>query len=126
LLAVPFLGESPFSPVQLLWINMIMDTLASLALSTEHPNKNIMNGPPFKESTELITPPIWRQVFGVSIFQTIIMAVVVYAGPSLWGFNYKFTDTTTCVDPTGYTGCADKKKHMTLLFNIFVQMQLFN
>jgi Ca2+ transporting ATPase len=41
------LGESPFSSVQLLWLNLIMDTFAAFALGTEPPLDNIAQGKPF-------------------------------------------------------------------------------
>jgi magnesium-transporting ATPase (P-type) len=54
------LSESPFSPVQLLWINMIMDTFAAIALSTEPPIKTVTTGPPIKNDAMLMTKAVWR------------------------------------------------------------------
>jgi P-type E1-E2 ATPase len=54
------IGESPFSAVQLLWINLIMDTFAAIALSTEPPIKSVTAGEPFRAEAKLMTPAIWR------------------------------------------------------------------
>lgn len=44
-----YLGESPFSAVQLLWLNLVMDTLAAIALGTEPPLPNVAEGKPFSD-----------------------------------------------------------------------------
>jgi len=67
------IGESPFSAVQLLWINLIMDTFAAIALSTEPPIKTVTVGEPFKPETKLMTPAVWRQIIGVSAWNVIVM-----------------------------------------------------
>lgn len=53
-------GQSPFTVFQLLYINMLMDTLGAIALASETPHPNIMNGPPLKSSDKIITPIMWR------------------------------------------------------------------
>jgi magnesium-transporting ATPase (P-type) len=55
-----FLAESPLSAAQLLWINLIMDTLAAFALATEPPLDSVLKGEPFKEQSAVLTPTIWR------------------------------------------------------------------
>jgi len=67
------IGESPFSAVQLLWINLIMDTFAAIALSTEPPISTVTVGEPFKPETKLMTPAVWRQIIGVSAWNVIVM-----------------------------------------------------
>lgn len=49
------LGESPLTAVQLLWVNLIMDTFASLALATEPPTDQYMNQPPFSRHANLVS-----------------------------------------------------------------------
>jgi Ca2+-transporting ATPase len=39
-------GESPLKPVQLLWVNLIMDTMAALALATDEPSPDLLERPP--------------------------------------------------------------------------------
>lgn len=50
------------------------------------------------------------------------MIFVIYLGPTVWDLHYKLTDNTVCGDE----GCEAKKKHLTIAFNIFVLMQVFN
>lgn len=113
-----WLMESPLSAVQLLWINLIMDTFAAFALSTEPPMATVIKGPPFKSDTQLLTPVIWRQIMGISIWNTIVMILLIIFGPLISNLPYTVTDTAN--------GNDNKRKHMTLIFNTFVMMQLFN
>lgn len=112
------LMESPLSAVQLLWINLIMDTFAAFALSTEPPLPSIIVGPPCNADAQLLTPVIWRQIIGMSIWNTIVMTLMVFFGPLISGLEYKITDTAN--------GNEAKKKHLTLIFTTFVMLQLFN
>ena len=113
-----WLVESPLSAVQLLWINLIMDTFAAFALSTEPPLPSVIQGPPFRAEAKLLTPVIWRQIVGVSIWNTIVMALLIIFGPLMAGLKYKITDTSNSSE--------DKRRHLTLIFNTFVMLQLFN
>lgn len=55
-LGIILFQESPLTSVQLLWINLIMDTFAALALASEPPFQSIINGPPLKEDSSLLLP----------------------------------------------------------------------
>ena len=54
------IGQSPMSAVQLLWINLIMDTFAAIALSTEPPLDSSIKGSPHKENKPVMTKFVWR------------------------------------------------------------------
>lgn len=53
-------AQSPFTSVQLLWINLIMDTLAAIALASEPPIKNAIRGRPYDEQNKIMAPVVWR------------------------------------------------------------------
>jgi Ca2+-transporting ATPase len=53
-------GDSILTVVQLLWINLIMDTLAALALATERPHLDIIKTPPTRKGDKIMTPHIWK------------------------------------------------------------------
>jgi Ca2+ transporting ATPase len=55
-----FLIESPLNAIQLLWINLLMDTLAALALSTTPPFTNIMQERPVRGEEQTLTSVVWR------------------------------------------------------------------
>jgi len=56
------LGNSPFSVTQLLWINMIMDTLAAIALATEPPHPTTLKLEKQKKQDKIILPVMWRNI----------------------------------------------------------------
>ena len=59
-----FLNDSPLSAVQMLWVNLIMDTFAALALATEPPLDEILNRKPCNKKASIITSSMWRNVLG--------------------------------------------------------------
>ena len=56
------LGTAPFSVIQLLWINMIMDTLAAISLATEPPIADSIKLEKQKKTDKIILPQMWRNV----------------------------------------------------------------
>ena len=62
------LGNSPFSVTQMLWINMIMDTLAAISLATEPPHPTNLKQEKQKKQDKLITPVMWRNISCQAIY----------------------------------------------------------
>jgi Ca2+-transporting ATPase len=110
--AVVSSGEkSVLTAVQLLWVNLIMDTFAALALATDPPAPSILDRKPEPKSAPLITLTMWKMIIGQSIFQLVVTFVLFYVGPTI--FNNKY-------------GGQDDDEMRTLVFNTFVWMQIFN
>ncbi|KAL5546366.1 hypothetical protein UlMin_006053 [Ulmus minor] len=103
-------GSAPLTAVQLLWVNMIMDTLGALALATEPPTNELMNRPPVGRGTNFITKTMWRNIFGQSIYQLAVLAVLNFDGKNL--LKLSGSDATATLN--------------TLIFNTFVFCQVFN
>merc|ERR1719361_1481696 len=72
--------QLPLTAVQLLWVNLIMDTLAALALATELPTDSLLQRRPYRRNIHLISPSMWRFVFVHSFFQLIIMFILLFGG----------------------------------------------
>ncbi|WP_176013012.1 calcium-translocating P-type ATPase, PMCA-type [Victivallis sp. Marseille-Q1083] len=74
----PFIGiEFPLTVIQMLWVNLIMDTFAALALATEPPSREVMNLPPRRNDAFIVTPGMWRGIFGVSaIFLLMLVGLL--------------------------------------------------
>ena len=70
--------ESPLTAIQLLWVNMIMDSFASLALATEEPKDSILDRPPFPKKAAILTKSMWRSIFGHSIYQFAVLILVIF------------------------------------------------
>lgn len=62
------LKESPLEPIQLLWINLIMDSLASLALATEPPKEELLDRPPYRRDEYIISRKMVKHLLGMSVY----------------------------------------------------------
>ncbi len=68
----------PLNAVQMLWVNLIMDTLGALALATEPPTKELLNRRPYKRDSSLISRPMVRSIVIQSIFQLTILVWLMF------------------------------------------------
>jgi len=78
------LWESPLAAIQLLWVNMIMDSLASLALATETPNTNLLKRPPYRKKEYIVSRKMMKHILAQSLFQSIILFAIIFAAPSFF------------------------------------------
>ncbi|KAL8481635.1 hypothetical protein ACS0TY_027950 [Phlomoides rotata] len=99
-------GEVPLTAVQLLWVNLIMDTLGALALATERPSKELMEKRPVGRTGPLITNVMWRNLIAQAMYQIAVLLTLEFRGEAILGINEKVKDT--------------------LIFNAFVLCQIFN
>lgn len=109
--------ESVLSAVQLLWINIIMDTFAALALATDPATLSLLDRKPDRKTAPLFSVDMYKQIIGQSTYQTIITLIFHFLGARILGFHHsgdsavqKSQDATV----------------QTLVFNIFVFAQIFN
>ena len=61
-------NETPLSPIQMLWVNLIMDSLGSLALATEPPYQELLHRKPTKRDESIINGKMWKHI----IFQSMV------------------------------------------------------
>ncbi|KAH9242152.1 hypothetical protein K456DRAFT_1922745 [Colletotrichum gloeosporioides 23] len=101
---------SVFSVVQLLWINLIMDTFAALALGTDFPTPDLLKRKPEPRGVAVLNVTMWKIILGQSIYQLAVIFTFHYAGKSI--FQY-------------YTE-QQQRQLQTMTFNIYVWMQFFN
>lgn len=72
--------DSPLRAVQMLWVNLIMDTLASLALATELPTEDLLQRKPYGRKKPLISRTMFRNIAAQSLYQLIIVLLLVFYG----------------------------------------------
>ena len=77
------LRESPLNPIQMLWVNLIMDTLASLALATEPPTDELLKRKPYSKRESLITSQMWKFIICQGIMQILILGVILFRGKAI-------------------------------------------
>ncbi|EPS65712.1 hypothetical protein M569_09062, partial [Genlisea aurea] len=104
-------GSAPLTAVQLLWVNMIMDTLGALALATEPPNDELMKRSPVGRSGDFINAVMWRNILGQSLYQFLVIWLLQSYGKTFFRLHgYDNSDIVL----------------NTIIFNTFVFCQLFN
>ncbi|XP_011298574.1 plasma membrane calcium-transporting ATPase 2 isoform X2 [Fopius arisanus] len=119
---VAFIGacavqDSPLKAVQMLWVNLIMDTLASLALATELPTPDLLLRKPYGRTKPLISRTMMKNILGQGIYQLVVIFTLLFAGHRIFDIdNGRATDSHASM-PT---------QHFTMIFNTFVMMTLFN
>lgn len=96
MLVTSLISQPIFSALQLLWINLIMDTLAALALATEPPSRDLLKEKPLPRNVSLISKTMWHMIFSQAFMQSLVTLLIHY----LW--------------------------HSSIAFNTFVLMQIFN
>jgi Ca2+-transporting ATPase len=103
-------NKSVLTAVQLLWVNLIMDTFAALALATDPPTRTLLDRKPDPKSAPLITLRMWKMIIGQSIYQLVVTLVLYFAGEKILSYDSQ----------------AERDRMPTLVFNTFVWMQIFN
>ena len=113
-IAAVTIGESPLKAIHLLWINLIMDALAALALCMEPPTAELLKRKPYGKNKPLISKQMWVFMVGHSIYQLIVLLVILFAGPVLFNID------------SGVDCGLRSSQHFTLVFNTFVMLLIFN
>jgi Ca2+-transporting ATPase len=108
---VPVFGirllEVPLTVIQLLWVNLIMDTLAVLALVTEPPSADTMKRDPIGRTEPFITRTMWENILGMGIYFTIVMLI-------LQATNFLGADMN------------EPRQFAAMIFAVYVFFQVFN
>ncbi|CBI34168.3 unnamed protein product, partial [Vitis vinifera] len=82
-------GEVPLTAVQLLWVNLIMDTLGALALATDRPTDELMDRPPIGWKEPLVTNVMWRNLIFQALYQIIVLLTLQFKGRSIFKLERK-------------------------------------
>lgn len=104
----------PINAIQMLWVNIIMDSFAALALATEPPNDNLLLERPYGKTESILTRSMLRNIICVAIYQIAVLLTVMFVKP----------DFILRGAPTEEK--AFSKLLNTMIFNTFVFMQIFN
>ncbi|XP_065370724.1 plasma membrane calcium-transporting ATPase 2 isoform X5 [Calliphora vicina] len=118
---VAFIGacavqDSPLKAVQMLWVNLIMDTLASLALATELPTPDLLLRKPYGRTKPLISRTMMKNILGQALYQLVIIFGLLFVGDLILDIE----------SGRGQELNAGPTQHFTIIFNTFVMMTLFN
>ncbi|KAH0634169.1 hypothetical protein KY289_037118 [Solanum tuberosum] len=99
-------GNVPYAMLQVLWVKLMVGTLAAVALTIDGPGTKLMQQPPTDKNEPFITNIMWKNILGQALYLISVLLTIQFTGES------------------GYQ-LSDKEKD-TMIFNIFVLCQLFN
>lgn len=144
------LTDEALTPVQMLWVNLIMDTLAALALATEPPSEALLNRNPHKRNDKIINAIMWRNIVGHAIYQIAVLLTILFWGAQLfnltnyddaqpffvtkfWAEENQYSTNINLYNLANnalisgvYNTPTDKCVLYTLVFQCFVMMTIFN
>merc|ERR1719483_149920 len=112
------INDTPLKAVQMLWVNLIMDTLASLALATELPTPDLLMRKPYGRTSPLISSTMTKNILGQALYQLVVVFGIMFFGEHLFDIENGRGTETGLRDPPSV--------HYTMIFNAFVMMTLFN
>jgi magnesium-transporting ATPase (P-type) len=69
-----------------------MDTFAAVALASEKPHPSIIRTPPTKPGVNVLTKQVWRQIYGVAIWNIIVITILVLFGQYMWDLDFQKND----------------------------------
>jgi Ca2+ transporting ATPase len=113
------LEDAPLNAIQMLWVNLIMDSLASLALATEDASEKLLVRKPYPRDESMVTQSMMRNVIVQASYQILILSIFLFFGDTL--FNVPSDRNLSHFEWNAKSGY-----HFTLFFNIFVFLQVFN
>jgi len=77
----------------MLWVNMIMDTFAALALATEPPHERLLTKPPHDRDSYIVTKRMLKHIGIQAIFQAFILIIFTFQGDDFIPESIKDSDT---------------------------------
>lgn len=138
------LNDPPLTSVQMLWVNLIMDTCGALALATEPPSDILLEDKPHPINDPILNAVMYRNIIGQAIYQIIVLITLLFFGQDIFGLEYESdfkgfyhstprdpacnnTRNPACeFDPDLDLPNVAKLTHYTIIFQTFVCMQIFN
>ena len=108
---------SPITAVQMLWVNLIQDSLAALALATEPPTDDLLKTLPYGRHENIISRDMAINILSQSLYQVSVLMIVLFVGPAAFGVDPGWEDDDWS---------QDNGKNFTIFYQVFVLMQIFN
>lgn len=121
--------ESPITVTQMLWVNLIMDTFAAMALASLPPSEKVMNEKPRKRTDFIINKKMWWQILSVgAIFVIVLLILLQYFKHSDVTSIYNFDKAQFINSITNFTYVSEglTTYEISLFFSFFVIMQFWN
>lgn len=135
LISALFCGRTPFTVLQLLWCNLVMDILGSIALCTEPyvegkgGDADPATAKRISRKDPIIDLVMWRNIFCQSVYQVLVMIVLIFGGPYMFyetSYNPFHTPTGQPAGTEAIANALHRKQNNTLVFHTFMLMTYVN
>lgn len=108
--------EPPINAIEMLWVNLIMDTFAALALATEPPSESLLLDRPYGKNESILSPCMWRNIVCTSFYEIVVLMIIMFAKPGFLIHPRAANETENHY----------QRRVNTTIFHTFVLMQIFN
>jgi Ca2+-transporting ATPase len=81
-------SDPPLTAVQMLWVNLIMDTFAALALATEPPSDQLLDRQPVSRFEKIVNATMWRNIIGQGVYQIVVLLIMLFFGQDIFGLPF--------------------------------------
>ncbi|MFT3881380.1 MAG: cation-translocating P-type ATPase [Gemmatales bacterium] len=122
-------GSTPLTVMQLLWVNLIMDTFAALALATEPPDPSVMKRPPRQPGDFIITKAMAWNMVGMATLFVVLLTALLFWFKSQGLFDYEAAqhilrspDST----PEARLAAENTQQRLSIFFTFYVMLQFWN
>lgn len=116
---------TPLRPVQLLWVNLIMDSFGALALATEPPTPELLERAPYGRHDSLVSPTMRRNILVQAAYQFTVEMVLLFVAPK-WFYRCANGSCAPLSVGAGFESKVSEDYAYTMIFNAFVWCQIFN
>ena len=113
--------ESPLTVTQMLWVNLIMDTFAAMALASLPPTQSVMSDKPRPRKAFIITGTMWRFIISVGVIMFVLLAAIL-----VWFRNYDISSLRTCLHAARNASSGLSAYELSVFFSVFVFLQFWN
>lgn len=113
--------ESPLTVTQMLWVNLILDTFAAMALASLPPSPQVMNATPRDRSAFIITSHMKRRIISTGGLFFLLMMVLLYL--------FRHADVESLLQPWHLNFSSPghiSPYELSLFFTLFVMLQFWN
>lgn len=115
--------ESPLTVTQMLWVNLIMDTLAAMALASLPPSEAVMKDQPRPRTAFIINRAMWGTIIGIGLlFTAALMALLILFQ------NHDIASLTAFADLAAHRSAVPSLSayELSMFFTIFIMLQFWN
>ena len=122
-------GSTPLTVMQLLWVNLIMDTFAALALATEPPDPSVMKRPPRQPGDFIITKAMAWNMVGMGMLFVVMLTILLFWFKSQGSFDYEAAQhilRSPDSSPASKLAAENTQQRLSIFFTFYVMLQFWN